>query len=593
MKTEALYLVEVQAYDASLGATRTLYFANRSYTTKPSETPASQPYQVCLEQPMDIERSLFARGATRGRSIMALGDVVLLNPDGDLDYLNELAFDTRTITVRRTTVFNPSYPSDFTSNVATMEQLEWDTGKITIKLRDGFYSLVSKPLQTNKYLGNNALPAGLEGTAELTGKPKPVCYGVVKSIPAPCVNTSKLIYQVNDGAVNSIDAVYDRGVPVTNGVQNWTSQTSGFSGSAINAATYGNGLYVIAGASGKLSTSLDGVTWTSRTSGFGTTAIRGLAYGNGLFVAVGDSGTLTTSPDGTTWTSRTSGFSTTAIKGVGFGNGLFVAVGDSGTLTTSSDGVTWTARTSGFSATNIKAVAFGARTWVAVGASAKVTTSPDGITWTAQANATTAGGAATFLAVTFGAAGFITVGTSSLVMRSTDGVQWTKIAAAPLAFSGLDLLSIVYGNGLYLVGASTNGAFPPLGYSTDGETWTIVYSALLGSLTAVAFGALVFIAANDAGALVTSYGTTVYSSEADLLDDTKAPPLGTYGVYLAGGYFRLGGTPDGIVTSDVTEGATSADRTAAALYYKVLLRAGIDPSMINTADLLELSGYVP
>jgi hypothetical protein len=41
-----------------------------------------------------------------------------------------------------------------------------------------------------------------------------VCYGVVKNVPAPCVNTSKLIYQVNDGAVDSIDAVYDRGVPL-------------------------------------------------------------------------------------------------------------------------------------------------------------------------------------------------------------------------------------------------------------------------------------------------------------------------------------------------------------------------------------------
>ena len=47
--------------------------------------------------------------------------------------------------------------------------------------------------------------------------------------------------------------------------------------------------------SGKLTTSTDGTTWTTRTSGFGTTLIRGVTYGDGLYVAVGDSGKLTTS----------------------------------------------------------------------------------------------------------------------------------------------------------------------------------------------------------------------------------------------------------------------------------------------------------
>ena len=59
--------------------------------------------------------------------------------------------------------------------------------------------------------------------------------------------------------------------------------------------TYGDGLYVAVGGSGKLTNSTDGTTWTARTSGFGTTAIRGVGYGDALYVAVGDSGKLTTS----------------------------------------------------------------------------------------------------------------------------------------------------------------------------------------------------------------------------------------------------------------------------------------------------------
>ena len=118
-------------------------------------------------------------------------------------------------------------------------------------------------------------------------------------------------------------------------LDDWASRTSGFGSSEIYAITYGDGLYVAGGSSGKLTTSPDGITWTTRTSGFGTTVIRGVTYGDGLYVAVGDSGTLTTSTDGTTWTSRTSGFGTTIIRGVTYGDGLYLAVGYSGKLTTS------------------------------------------------------------------------------------------------------------------------------------------------------------------------------------------------------------------------------------------------------------------
>ena len=41
-----------------------------------------------------------------------------------------------------------------------------------------------------------------------------------------------------------------------------------------------------------------GAAWTARSSGFGTSIIYGVTYGNGLFVAVGDSGKLATTPIG-------------------------------------------------------------------------------------------------------------------------------------------------------------------------------------------------------------------------------------------------------------------------------------------------------
>ena len=155
----------------------------------------------------------------------------------------------------------------------------------------------------------------------------------------------------------------------------WTTRTSGFDTTTINEVTYGDGLYVAVGQSGKMTTSTDGTTWTTRTSGFGTNTINGVTFGDGLYVAVGNSGTMTTSTDGTTWTTRTSGFGTTAIRGVTYGDGVYVAGGDDGTLTTSTDGTTWTTRTSGFGATDIRGVAFGDGLYVAVGYSGTLTTS--------------------------------------------------------------------------------------------------------------------------------------------------------------------------------------------------------------------------
>lgn len=219
MNRRTLYLVDLTAYDRNTGATRVLRYANgQGYVTGPADTPANTYYDARIKQPVNVSRDAFSRGATTGRSRLGYGDLILLNGDGALDFILDLALDGRNVTVWRTEVENPRYPTDFRQVVVgTMEQPEFTGNVVTIKLRDRQVEL-SVPLQTTKYAGTNALPNGLEGVAtDLKGKPKPVCYGYVVNIAPPSVNTSKLIYQVNDGAVASVDAVYDRGVALTKG----------------------------------------------------------------------------------------------------------------------------------------------------------------------------------------------------------------------------------------------------------------------------------------------------------------------------------------------------------------------------------------
>lgn len=117
-----------------------------------------------------------------------------------------------------------NYPLDYPiQETYTMEQLQIGWSDISILVRDKQFVL-DKPLQGTLYAGNNSLPNGLEGVAsDLKGKPKILVYGDVYNVSPPQVNTSKLIFQLNDGAINDA-TVYDRGLALTKGTD-YTSES--------------------------------------------------------------------------------------------------------------------------------------------------------------------------------------------------------------------------------------------------------------------------------------------------------------------------------------------------------------------------------
>lgn len=61
------------------------------------------------------------------------------------------------------------------------------------------------------------LRADLESGASLEGRPKPLCFGKCLNVTPVQVNPSLLIYQVHDGPIQAIDAVYNRGVALGGG----------------------------------------------------------------------------------------------------------------------------------------------------------------------------------------------------------------------------------------------------------------------------------------------------------------------------------------------------------------------------------------
>jgi hypothetical protein len=106
---------------------------------------------------------------------------------------------------------------------------------------------------------------------------------------------------------------------------------SGTTGVTVNltSVTFGNGRFVIVGASGTVLQSLDGLTWSPALTSFGTGGQNIVIFSNGYFVAGGDSHSLRFSADGMTWTTaNTSGGNPNChIRSISFGNNIWHAGG--------------------------------------------------------------------------------------------------------------------------------------------------------------------------------------------------------------------------------------------------------------------------
>lgn len=90
----------------------------------------------------------------------------------------------------------------------------------------------------------------------------------------------------------------------------------------------------------------------------------------------------------------------------------------------------------------------------------------------------------------------------------------------------------------------------------------------------------------DSGALKERDPADNYADQADL--EAREPVDGTYLVWPEGGMVRVSSPPFGQLTGDVIDGLSPADRSAAALYRRVLLRAGEDDANIVSDDLAAL-----
>lgn len=199
--------------------TLTLRYATAAYMTWPSDTPAKTQYAARVINPGLLRSELPAGGS--GPATASYGEIVLNNADGALGELAYHGLDGQPFRVLQG-YSGLDYGGCVEVLAGTMQQATVDRTQVRIRLA-GRDAALDRPLLLTTYAGNNALPAGLEGGAEMEGQPKPLLVGRAVGLQPPCVNTARYIYQVTCGtsgtglALAGVDRVWDAGVALTHG----------------------------------------------------------------------------------------------------------------------------------------------------------------------------------------------------------------------------------------------------------------------------------------------------------------------------------------------------------------------------------------
>ncbi|MEX0329779.1 MAG: hypothetical protein AB3N64_00010 [Puniceicoccaceae bacterium] len=335
---------------------------------------------------------------------------------------------------------------------------------------------------------------------------------------------------------------------------------------SLDGLLYANGGFMVTGGSGKILVSDDGLSWTERDTG-ATDGLLAAAYGNGRYVLTGEWGTTATSTDGISWTVSSTGdfnwyFGVTYAE-IG-GSDRFVAVSDEGAISTSSDGVSWSAATLPNNLPTLPEfydVSYGGGLFVACGGyiddnnswGILIVTSTDGINWTRRTQGVPSTdsadpGTPTVLNMCrydASASLWRGAGGSGVYMTSSDGISWTTtypFNGSFTTFNAIDLNS----QGQVVVGNRGDVYFSASGSGTWSRKTTGDYTPFFD----IEFNGSIYVAA----------GTSTIKTSSDGLiwtEQTIESPGGTHGDVVYGNSIWVTGI-DGNATDPIR---TSTDGT--------------------------------
>ena len=208
------YLVQLQPKDftgdPAARIVHELYYADTNYIAPPTGSLPNQPFEGRVLQPLRMQWAIPVVPEGERRVALESVDIEIIAADGAMDSV----IDTSDIGGRGVQVLFGlnTYKYDDFQAIFSGTAVLWsrDFSKLTITARDKGY-LLDKFLQTNIYGGTG----GIDGGPDNASKPKPVCFGKVRNIQPVTIDTANLVYQINWRSIAAVDAVYDKGAPLT------------------------------------------------------------------------------------------------------------------------------------------------------------------------------------------------------------------------------------------------------------------------------------------------------------------------------------------------------------------------------------------
>lgn len=262
------------------------------------------------------------------------------------------------------------------------------------------------------------------------------------------------------------------------------------------ACVYGNGYFVMVGASGQVEYSQDnGATWKSIPK-FANGTLTGLAYGNGVFVLVEYETKKIWSVDIPTneWQNVYT-FENNMLEGCRYVNNEFVVVGTYGLIAKSNDGKAWRVVHTYEDNINLYDIAYGNGKYIVVGQGGLTLTSINGNIWYEnQLEIITTD----IRSVAYANGNFVLGTSGGVICYSSDGINWQQ-TSNPSELAIAWVRGFAYGdNRLYACMYASNGK-GELWYSEDkGKTWSVALT-IAQRLWCCCYGGDTFILGGESG----------------------------------------------------------------------------------------------
>lgn len=200
------------------------YAASHPCITLPTDNPPQTFFDGRLSTPLQFDRSILSGKFVAGQSVIGYGAIEMANPDGFYDDIAiRGSIDGRRVVVRVGAANFLGRPPEIRHLADDVDYSKfgvifdgtargWELTETGLRLlvRDLGYKL-EIPIQKNLYGGLG----DLDGGANIAGVVKPILMGRCFNVTPVVVDSANLIYQVNDGPLREVIAVYDRGALLT------------------------------------------------------------------------------------------------------------------------------------------------------------------------------------------------------------------------------------------------------------------------------------------------------------------------------------------------------------------------------------------